>query len=75
MKCYIQPEDMAAFKLYLVNHDYRYVSEPIKGEWEVARFRSRKHGDDPIIFYKNKKDEITISGVGADHYMEWLRSL
>ena len=74
-KCYIQPEDMAAFGLYLVNHDHRYISEPTKGEWEVARYRSLRHGDDPIIIYKNKHDNISISGKGADHYMDWLRHL
>lgn len=74
-KCYIDNLDMEAFSLYLVNHEHRYINESPKGAWEVARFRSIKHGDDPILIYRNKKGELSISGAGADLYMDWLRHL
>jgi hypothetical protein len=72
-KCYIEKGDIHHFARFIMD-EYQYREVSIKGEWEVKRYTHMTKTDlAPAIIYTNKDGWRSISGIGAEMYMAWIR--
>ena len=63
-------QDKENFEVWLLEQPHQWKSEPPNGEWEVIRYRSPFYLN-PVIIFRNKRDEYTTFGCGSDLVAEF----